>query len=68
MDLSINRSVKGYLQKTFQKWHSSEVEKSYYQDKDTTPANLRMSILKPLGADWFVGAYNYVNLRRKIHW
>ena len=60
MDLIINKSVKDYLQDTFQKWYSSEVEKSYHQDKSATPVDLRMSIMKPLGAGWLVGAYNYI--------
>ena len=33
MDLSINKSVKDYIQDRFQKWYSSEVEKSYHQDE-----------------------------------
>ena len=60
MDLSINKSVKDYLRDKFQKWYSSEVEKSYHQDKSTTPVDLRMSLMKPLGAGWLVGAYNYI--------
>jgi len=59
-DLSINKSVKDYLRDKFQKWYPSEVEKSYHQDESTTPIDLRMSIMKPLGAGWLVGAYNYV--------
>ena len=66
MDLSINKSVKDYSRDKFQKWYSSEVEKSYHQDESTTPADLRMSIMKPLGAVWLVGAYNYI--KEKDSW
>ena len=66
MDHSINKSVKDYLRDNFQKWYSSEVEKSYHQDESTTPADLRMSIMKPLGAVWLVGAYNYI--KEKDSW
>ena len=37
MDLSINKSVKDYLRDKFQKWYSSEIDKSYHQDESTTP-------------------------------
>ena len=43
MDLSINKSVKDYLRDRFQKWYSSEVERSYHQDVGATPIDLRMS-------------------------
>ena len=32
---------------------------TYQQDESTTPVDLRISIMKPLGAAWLVGAYNY---------
>ena len=60
---SSHTSVKDYLRDRFQKWYSSEVEKSYHQDESTTPVDLRMSIMKPLGAGWLVGAYNYIKER-----
>ena len=52
MDLSINKSLKDYLQGKFQK--------SYLQDESTTPVDLRMSIMKPLSAGGLVDAYNYI--------
>ena len=60
MDLSINKSVKDYLRDRFQKWYSSEIEKNYHQDEGASPIDLRMSIMKPLGAGSLVGAYNYI--------
>ena len=60
MDLSINKSVEDYLRDRFQKWYSSEVEKRYHQNEGAPPIDLRMSMMKALGARWLVSAYNYI--------
>ena len=63
MDLSINKSVKDYLRDRFQKWYSSEVEKSYHQDESTTPGDLRMNHLVLVGL-----LVHTITSRRKIRW
>ena len=63
MDLSINKPVKDFLQNKFQKWYAEEVKKGYSQPGSVVPVNLRMSIMKPLGAAWLVGAYNYIKAK-----
>ena len=60
MDLSINKPVKDFLRDKFQKWYSEEVKKGYGQSVNVVPVDLRMSTMKPLGAGWLVGAYNYI--------
>ena len=60
MDLSINKPVKDFLRGKFQKWYSLEVKKGYCQPGNVVPVDLRMSTMKPLGAGWLVGAYNYI--------
>lgn len=40
-----------------------------YQDLDTTnpsPVDLRLSIMKPLGARWLIAAYNYLKSKKEI--
>ena len=60
MDLSINKPVKRLFMNKFQKWYAEEVKKGNGQPESVVPVNLRISIMKPLGAAWLVGAYNYI--------
>ena len=60
MDLSVNKAVKEFLRKKFQNWYSSEMESLCRTNGGFTPVDLRMSKLKPLGADWLVKAHQYL--------
>ena len=50
MDLSVNKSVKEFMRNKFQQWYASEVEKQLDQGVEHGPVDLRMSVMKPLGA------------------
>lgn len=63
MDLSVQKSVKDRLKSKFQAWYSNEILKQV--EKDTSideiqPVDLKMSTLKPLGADWLVQTYKEI--------
>ena len=62
MDLSVNDAVKDFLRKKFQIWYSQELERLYRETVPGhfTPVDLRMSILKPLGAEWLFNVYQYL--------
>ena len=60
MDLSVNKAVKEFLRKKFQNWYSGEMESLCRTNGSFTPVDLRMSKLKPLGADWLVKAHQYL--------
>ena len=51
MDLAVNRSVKQFLRKKFCVWYSEQVEKKL-ADNDTSIVDIKMSIMKPIGASW----------------
>lgn len=56
MDLSINKPAK---EKNYE-WYATEAQKPLDQSvSNVTPMDLRMSIMKPLGAKWLVRLYNY---------
>ena len=45
MDLSVNKPA---MQEKFREWYSVKVQKQF--DNTVTPVDLRMSVMKPLGA------------------
>jgi len=60
MDLSVNNAFKNSMKQQFSKWYSSMVHKNCSTDGISPAVDLRMSIMKPLGAKWIKNAYNYV--------
>lgn len=66
MDLSVNKSVKEFMHSKFQQWYASEVEKQLDQGIERAPVDLRMSIMKPLGARWLVSLHDYLQENNSI--
>ena len=67
MDLSINKAAKEFIRKQFSDWYATEVNKQLEEGKqDISPVDLRMSIMKPLGARWLVSLYDYLNQQNDI--
>ena len=62
LDVSVNKSIKHHLKESFQAWYSNEVHKQ--QDK---PVDLNLSVLKPLGAQWFIHAFQHVQENKLIN-
>ena len=50
MDLSVNKPVKEFMRKKFQEWYAGGVLKQLDEGKEVSPINLKLSTLKPLGA------------------
>ena len=67
MDLSMNKPAKEFMRRKFQEWYAIEVQKQLDQGAtDITPVDLRMSIMKPLGAKWLVSLYDYFKTNDSI--
>ena len=61
MDLSVNKPVKEFMRKKFQEWYAGEVLKQRDEGKEVSPIDLKLSTLKPLGAQWLISLYDYLN-------
>ena len=68
MDLSINKPIKDCLKHSFQAWYASQIEKQIQQNPDSpvTPVDFRLSIIKPLHAQWLIDTYDYIKSRPEI--
>ena len=60
LDLSINKAVKEFLRGKFQEWYASQVFKQRKGQVEDKSIDLRLSIMKPLGARWMVDVYNHI--------
>ncbi len=68
MDLSVNNLVKDHLKRLFQTWYAHQVENQIRQNpsKSISPIDLRLSIIKPIHAQWLIEAYDYIKSRPDI--
>jgi len=63
LDISVSKSIKHHLRDSFQLWYFKEVQRQQGPHK---PIKLKLSVLKPLGARWFVEAVQHVQKNKQI--
>lgn len=66
LDVSVNKSAKEYLRRQFQQWYSDQVRRQLEKADSVTSIGLQMSVVKPLGAKWLIGLWEYMKLKPDI--
>ena len=66
LDVSVNRSVKEFLHQKFHSWYAESVSTQLNGTKAKEPVNLRLSVIKPLGAKWLVILYDCMKAKLEI--
>ena len=67
MDLSIQKVVKDKMKAHFQSWYASCISKQLSQGSDINkPVDLRLSVLKPLGAKWLVETHKDIKCQPQL--
>ena len=64
MDLSVNKTLKHFMKKEFNEWYSSVVYETL-DSENPTPADLRMAVMKLLGAQWLLKAYKHLIINKE---
>lgn len=60
LDVSVNKPAKNFLREQFQDWYATQICDQLKADKDASKfVDLKLSIMKPLGAKWMVSMYDY---------
>ena len=65
LDLSVNKAAKDYMRSRFQEWYGSIIHKQLEEQKEEA-VDLRLSIMKPLSAQWIVQFYHYIASKQEI--
>ena len=60
LDITVNKAAKEYLRRQFQSWYAQEVCSQLKGEKEKAPVDLRLTIVKPLGARWIIDMYGYL--------
>lgn len=67
LDISVNKPVKSFLRKQFQEWYAQKIcDQLREPPTQVDPVDLRLSIVKPLGARWMVKVYDYMKSNPEI--
>ena len=66
LDVSVNKSAKEYLRRQFQQWYSDQVCRQLEKGDSVASIGLQMSVVKPLGAKWLIGLYEYMKSNPNI--
>ena len=53
------------MKNKFNEWYSSLVYKNLHSE-NPSPADLRLAVMKPLGAQWLLNAFTYLKNNKEI--
>ena len=61
LDLTVNRVAKNFTKKEFTSYYSGVIQQGLQEGKDleNIEVDLRLSVIKPLHAQWLVNMYNF---------
>ena len=64
-DVSVNKAAKEFLRSQFQEWQICQ-QLQTGTSSAVQPVDLRMSVVKPLGAGWMIGLYDHMKSKPEI--
>ncbi len=60
LDVSLNKSAKEFLRRKLQEWYTDQVHLQLRNSEEASPpVDLKISVVKPLGATWLIELYDY---------
>ena len=65
LDISVNKAAKNFMRDQFQRWYAEQIQQQVH-DNVKNPVDLRLSIVKPLSAKWFVQLSDYFKAHPEI--
>jgi len=66
LNLSVNKSAKDYLKSQFQQWYSDQIFEQHNDSTPLQPIKFPMQVMKPLGAQWMINFYSYMQSKPDI--
>ena len=66
LDVSVNKAAKNFLRDQFQEWYAQQLSDQILDGKKAEPVDLRMSVVKPLGAKWMLNLHGYFKAHPEI--
>ena len=60
LDVSVNRAAKHFIRGKFESWSADRIMAQQESGQDIQPVDLRLSVVKPMGAKWMIDLYDYL--------
>ena len=60
LDVSVNRAAKHFIRGKFESWYADRIMAQQESGQDIQPVDLRLSVVKPIGAQWMIDLYDYL--------
>ena len=65
LDISVNKPAKNFMREQFQHWYADQIQLQAHEET-RKPIDLKLSIVKPLAAKWFVQLANHLKSKPDI--
>ena len=62
----MNKAAKEFLRSKFQASYADRISTQMEEKSSFTPVDLKLSIVKPVGAKWLIELYDYFKTKREI--
>ena len=66
LDISVNKPAKDFLRNQFQEWYADQVCQQPKDDNAVQPVDLKLSVLKPIGAKWMIKLFDHFCARPEV--
>ena len=66
LDVSVNKVAKEFLRRQFHDRYAKQICEHLKNDTPVRPVHLRLSVVKPIGAEWMKGLYDYLKAKPEI--
>ena len=66
LNVSVNKAAKEFLLRRFHDWYAKQICEHLKDDTPIRPVDLRLSVVKPIGAEWMKGLYDYLKAKPEI--
>ena len=66
LDVSLNKSAKEFLRRKFQEWYAEQVRSQLQKQEEPSNVDLKLSVIKPLGAAWLMELYDFFKINSDI--
>ena len=64
--ISANKPAKEFLHSKFQAWYADKIASQLEEARVIEPVNLKLSIMKPIGAKWMIQLFDYFKTKPEI--
>ena len=66
LDVSVNKAAKEFLRRKFHDWYAQKICTQLEEEQPIAPVDLRLSVVKPVGAKWMVELHDYFKAKPEI--